>query len=500
MHLEGNSNSGQTPTFHFDEMLTTTILRTILRFSMVRRGDRVLVGLSGGADSVALTHALFALRTELEIHLVIAHLNHGLRDDAAADEGFCRELAGKLGVAFVVGRTDVTQKATSEKRSIEDAGRAARYAFFAAQAERHQCHRIATGHTMDDQAETLLMRLTRGSGTRGLASVYPVMTPGARSPELCTTIATIRPLIDVRRHEIEAFVAEQGLSYREDPSNRDRRFTRNRLRHDVLPRLVKELNPRLVATLARTAEILRDDEDFMDKRALEAFDRAATRSSAEIRLSISALADSHPALRRRVARLAVEHIRGDTRDLSMQHVRDLLGLLEPGKSGREVHLPGVVVERSFDELLLFPKSARRGHDPSDTGYNSFEYRLAIPAELPIRECRGLLTAHLVESIRVSDQPGAAAGNAVDVGVEDGIAELHVRSPRPSDRFRPLGAPGSKPLVRYLMERKVAKRKRRHVPLVVRVDDEILWVAGHSVSETARLGPGRRRLHLEWMGQ
>lgn len=480
-------------------MLTTTVLRTILRHSMVRRRDRLLVGVSGGADSVALTTALCELRAQLEIRLTIAHLNHGLRNGADEDEEFCRGLAGALDLAFVAGRADVAGKAKAEKRSIEDAGRAARYAFLFEQAKQHECHSIATGHTMDDQAETLLMRLARGSGLRGLASMYPVMPPLARSRERAGTIATIRPLIDVRRDEIESFLAEHGIPHREDPSNRDRRFTRNRLRHDVLPHLVRELNPRLVETLARSAEVLRDDEDFIEKQAREAFGRAATVGPGHVQLSIPGLEAIHPALRRRVARLAVEHVRGNINNLSRRHVDDLLGLIEPGKSGREVHLPGVVVARSFGELHLFPKSARPEHDRSENGYNEFEYRLAIPAQLTIRECRGLLTAHLVESIRAGDKPGAAAGNAVVVGVEDGILELNVRSPRPSDRFRPLGAPGSKPLARYLMERKVAKDRRRQVALVVRADDEILWVAGHGVSETARLGTGRRRLHLEWMG-
>ena len=191
---------------------------------------------------------------------------------------------------------------------------------------------------------------------------------------------------------------------------------------------------------------------------------------------------------------------GDTANLTSGHVADVLGLLEDGKSGREVHLPGLTAERSFDELI-FTTRATRGRKQRTNGYNRYDYRLPIPSKLQITECRGLLTAHLVESVRAGDEPGAAAGNAVDIGIEDGLSELRVRNPRPSDRFRALGASGSKPLARYLMERKVVKGDRRHVPLVVRADeDEILWVAGHAVSERARLGAGRRRLHLEWMSQ
>ena len=481
-------------------MLTTKVLRTIRRHSMVRPAERVLVGLSGGADSVVLAHTLFALRTKLGIELVVAHLHHGLRAEADDDQAFCRELANALHLPFVTGRIDVASRAKAAKRSIEDEARRSRYAFLSEQAAVNGCDRIACGHTMNDQAETLMMRLARGSGMRGLSSVYPVVKK--------ENVNIIRPLIDVRRQEILAYLEECGHSYRDDASNLDRRFTRNRLRHDVLPYVADALNPRLVETLARSAEILRDEEDFMETQARKVFAETRAIGKAGISLSVSALAALHPALRRRLTRLAVEHAKGDTANLTAGHVADVLALLEEGKSGREVHLPGLTVERSFDELFFTSKATRapRGREQRTNGYNRYEYRLPIPAKLHIRECRGLLTAHLVQSVRAGDGPGAAAGTAVDIGiedrgVEDGLSQLRVRSPRPSDRFTPLGAPGSKPLTRYLMERKVAKRDRRRVPLVVRADaDEILWVAGHAVSERARLGAGRRRLHLEWMSQ
>ena len=487
-------------------MLTTKILRTIQRHAMVRpakRAERVLVGLSGGPDSVVLTHVLFELTTKLGIELIAAHLHHGLRAEADDDEAFCHELADALHLPFVAGRIDVASRAKTAGRSIEDEARRARYAFLSEQAAHHVCDRIAVGHTMDDQAETFMMRLARGSGVRGLSSVYPVVKK--------ENADIIRPLIDVRHHEILAYLEERGLSYREDASNLDRRFTRNRLRHDVLPYVADELNPKLVETLARSAEILRDEEDFMEARARKAFTKAATAAVAignGISLSVSALDALHPALRRRLTRLAVEHVNGDTANLTSGHVADVLGLLEDGKSGREVHLPGLTAERSFDELIFTTRAtpATRGRKQCTNVYNRYDYRLPIPAKLHITECRGLLTAHLVESVGAGDKLAAAAGTAVDIGIEgrgieDGLWELRVRSPRPSDRFRPLGASGSKPLARYLMERKVVKGDRRHVPLVVRADaDEILWVAGHAVSERARLGAGRRRLHLEWMSQ
>ena len=473
-------------------MLLDRVLTTITRAGMVRPSDRVLVGVSGGADSVTLSHVLTELRSTLEIDVELAHLHHGLRPEADDDEAFCRELAEGLGLPFTFERVDVASLAARSKRSLEEQGRVCRYRFLAEQAACRGCTRIAVAHTMDDQAETFLMRALRGSGARGLGSMRPV----ARE--------RIRPLIELRRDEILAFLGERELGYRDDPSNGDLRFTRNRLRHDILPRL-GELNPHVAETLARNAETLRDEEDFMDAAARTAFKELASADGATITLSVEALAAFPVAIKRRVVRRAVEVLRGHTRNLSQRHVEDALSLLENGKSGREIHLPGLVVARSFDRLALSPGSGRSRRKRFPNGYNAYEYRLRIPAQLPILERQGLLTAHFVGPIRSGDEPPKVAGNAVVVGVEGEARDLVVRSPRSADRFRPLGAPGAKPLARYLMDRKVAKEERQQVPLVVRPgsenrSDDILWVVGHGVAETARLGAGRVHLRLDWVSQ
>jgi len=476
-------------------MLLDKVLNTITRVGMVRSSDRVLIGLSGGADSVTLAHALTELRARLEIDIELAHLHHGLRPEADDDEAFCRGLSEQLGLPFTSERVDVESLAARSKRSLEEQGRVSRYRFLAELAARRDCTRIAVAHTMNDQAETFLMRALRGSGARGLGSMRPV------------TAERIRPLIELRRDEILAFLSEHELGYRDDPSNRDLRFTRNRLRHDILPRLGK-LNPQLIETLARNAEILRDEDDFMDQAARRAFDELASgnpKRGATVTLSVEALGALEVAIKRRVVRRAVEVLRGHTRNLSQRHVENVLSLLDNGKSGREIHLPGLVVARSFDRLSLSPGSGRFRRKRPPNGYTVYEYRLRIPAELPILERQGLLTADLIGPIRSGDERPKVAGNTVVVGVEGEAQDLVVRSSRSADRFRPLGAPGAKPLARYLMDRKVAKEERQGVPLVVRPGsenrgDDILWVVGHGVAESARLGAGRVHLRLEWVGQ
>jgi tRNA(Ile)-lysidine synthase len=477
-------------------MLSAKVLRTIERYEMLRPGERVLVALSGGADSVALTEVLVQIAPGLGLSLVLAHLNHLLRIEAEADESFCREIAERLRLPIVCGRADVRAGAAKSRRSLEDEGRRARYQFLEQQAAREGCDRIAVGHTLDDQAETFLLRLLRGSGTRGLAGVHPVA--GKR----------IRPLIETRRSEIAAYLDQQNIPFREDASNADLAYTRNRIRHSAMPGLLAEFNPRLAETLARSASILREDEEWMDILVREAFAELGLESEGAIRLSVPGLLRCHRALRRRLVRRAIEGLRGGLENVGHVHVEDVLTLLDAGKSGREVHLPGLVAERSFEELVFRVRPARSRQIRAERGYNGFEYRLSIPARVRIPEGGGTL------SVRMCPKGGEAfdgdcrpspAGSAVIVGVEEELPELTVRSPRRGDRFRPLGAPGSKPLMRYLMERRVRREDRRSVPVVVasgrryeRNEESILWVVGHGVSESSRLSRGGRRIELEWV--
>jgi tRNA(Ile)-lysidine synthase len=489
-------------------MLSSKVIRTIERYRMVQPGDRVLIGLSGGADSVALTELLVELRPRLGITLVLAHLNHGLRAEAEEDEAFCRSLSERLSLPFASGLVDVAERARKSRRSIEDEGRIARYQFLEAQAERFGAQRIAVGHTLDDQAETFLLRLLRGSGGRGLGAIHPVKD-----------CRIVRPLIDLRRGEIESYLEGRGASFREDASNADPRFTRNRIRHEELPRLSSAYNPRLVETLARSASLLRDEEEWMEAETRAAFDGLAAVSPDEIRLERSRLSRYPLALRRRLVRAAIERLRG-LDNISQRHIEDVLALAEEGQSGRELHLPGLLVALSFDQMRIRIGSTAPARDIRERGYNGFEYRLSIPARVRIPECLGTLSARIAEPNRGPDGPerqeGQAPagtgeidsppfGNAVIVGFDGRLPELKVRSPRPGDRFHPLGAPGSKPLSRYLMERKVSRDLRSRVPLVVRgaasldeSGEEILWVVGHGVSEASRVSAGSSRLSFRWV--
>ena len=301
--------------------LAARVLDTIRRRALLRRGDRVLVALSGGSDSVALLRLLRELEASAELTVAgVAHLNHGLRAAAHDDEQFCRALAVETDVRFRSDLVDVRARAARRGTSVEDAGRQARYELFERVATELGADVIATGHTRDDQAETFLLRLLRGAGPRGLAGIHP------RSGRV------VRPVLDCGRDELRAYLAAIGQPFREDESNRDLSIPRNRVRHELLPLLARDYSPRITDVLAREAEIARQDEERLQHEAIDLVDLIVLRNergtSGEVEaveLDVRALNALPPAVAVRVMRLALDRaVPG--RFVGFDHVERLLEL------------------------------------------------------------------------------------------------------------------------------------------------------------------------------
>ncbi len=484
-------------------MFVRRVAATIERHDMIQPGDRLLVAVSGGPDSVALILALQELRQMwscFDFGLQLAHFNHRLRDGADEDEKFCDQLARQMDLSLVTGRADVAREARELRLSLEEAARQARYRFLEVEARRLGCTRIALGHTQNDQAETFLLRLLRGSGTTGLAAMYPVVD-----------VSIIRPMLEIKRREVLDFLAARKIQFRHDPTNDDCSIPRNRIRHRVLPLLEKEFNPALVATLARSARLLQDEDDWMEQKAAALLQDliSSQEIKEELHLPASWLEGLHPAIARRVVRAALRAVRGELRGLGLQHIDAVLRLCAAGKSGRQLALPGVDCGRSFEEVWFRRVRQNRHHSQkkemqlesevrSQDGYNEYEYELPVPGGLEIPEAGGRIET---EEVAKATLP-AAAGPSVVVAIPEGWDEatyLRVRSPKSGDRFQPLGAPGSKSLSRYLMDRQVERDRRRLVPLVVHGERDVLWVVGYGVSELSRIAPeARRMLQLSWV--
>ena len=314
------------------------IRRTIRRHGLCPQGSRLLVGVSGGSDSVALTLLLQELSEQDGFSVVsLAHLNHRLRCTAPRDEQFCRDLARRVGLPIVVESIDVGAYAQTQRLSVEDAARRLRYDFLHRAAESLAADRIAVGHTRDDQAETFLLKLIRGAGLTGLAGIYPRRD------------AVIRPLIEVGRTDLRQYLESRGQSWVEDETNDDLENPRNRIRHKVLPEMDRAGNASSTPAIARAAAIVREDGRWLDELSDRRFDALVVRSNSGLEIDVSGLMAEPPPVRRRVV-LAALRLAAPNREIGFEHVESALEVAS-GESGG-VDVPGARVELRRGKMVL----------------------------------------------------------------------------------------------------------------------------------------------------
>lgn len=450
------------------------VRKVVERHGMLAVGDRVLVAVSGGPDSVALLHVLLELRREYGLRLFLAHLDHRLREESREEAKFVKGIAKSLGIDCHSKRADVTGFCRRKKLSLEEGAREVRYAFLEEAARKARASRIALGHTMDDQAETVIMRLIRGAGPRGLAGIPPWRGK------------IIRPLIEVRRKEIIGFLDQNQLSYLEDPSNRDPRFLRNRIRLLLIPLLEKEFNPGIVRALARTGQLftkegVKETEGQQGWRE-DLWTRGVGKTT-KLVLDLSKFLEYNKRLRREAVREAVKRIRGDLREIGFVHTESIVALAE-GRIGGEVELPGGFrARRGYREIVI-----ERGLPPVQPKPFNLSVKVPGVTRLP----QGILRIALLP---VSDVPKAWAKGEARTAWFDAERirfPLRVRTRREGDRFWPLGLPRPKRLKEILINDKVPREKRNELPLLV--DREgILWVLGRRVSERAKVRSKTRRV-------
>lgn len=402
----------------------------------------VLAAVSGGADSMAMLDALCALAAERpRLRVVAAHFDHRLREDSVRDRDTVAAFAAARGVAFVSGAGDVRARARSARESLETAARAMRYAFLERAAAEHGADVIATAHTRSDQVETVLMRILRGTGARGLAGI-----PARRG-------RIVRPLLSVARGDTHDYCAAHGVPFLADPSNEDRRHARNRVRHDVLPAL-RSVYPGLDSALERIGANARAACDRADERVRDLVTTHLRADGDAFVLDAAAFADLDDDERQHLLSRALDAMDAH-RDVSRVHYRALLSLArDTARTGAAVDLPRLRARREHDGLVFAPR-------PEGTG-----------AEAP---------APLVLNV-----PGAVVigGWKIDAWWT-GAGPIVVRFPRPGDRMRPFGMAGTKKLSDLFIDAKIPQRQRARTP-VVEMGGEIVWVAGVAAGEATRV--------------
>ncbi len=447
-------------------MWTLTVLqkirRTIARHELCPPKSRVLVALSGGSDSVALLWLLRDLATAGELTLAgAAHLNHQLRVSAGRDEEFCRSLGDKAGVRIVLGSADVAAEAARARLSLEDAARRARYAFLAAAAEQVDATCIATGHTLDDQAETLLLKLLRGAGATGLGGIHP------RRGNV------IRPLLDTTRQELQRELESRGESWVEDETNTDLRNPRNRLRHDVLPRIEEVFGPSARHAIARAAAVARADAQWLDVLAGERYVDLVERTGESVQIDRDGLCALPAPLAQRVLLRSMRE-GSEGREIGFEHVEAALDVLSRRCTAAEV--PGGRWELSGTKLVLVQRRIG-GRGPAET-LSPFRYELAVPGTVTVREADCQISA---EWTGCQSNGQALPVESADAAVIAAAGGLVIRSRRPGDRLRIAGMGGSKKLQDVFVDAKLARADRDRTPVVTTADDRVVWVPGHAIS-------------------
>ena len=439
--------------------LAKQVRECINRFQLLKPGDRLGVAVSGGADSVALLRTMLELRSELGTVLTVVHFNHKLRgEESEGDEHFVRELAEVHGLEFRGSEADTRQFAREKELSIEAAARELRYVYFGRLVKENHLDKIATAHTLDDQAETVLLRVFRGTGTSGLSGIHPRLVVGPRAADWK---GVVRPFLGTRRRDIESYLAEINQPSRVDSTNSETTYTRNRLRHDFLPQIAKAFNPELVESLANLAEIGRAEDEFWATETAEAFVRVHRNQS----LDISELRKLSQALQRRVLRLAAIQAGAS---LDFHHCERVLGQLAGARA--QVELPNGY--RAAIELgtVRFETSEPQA---KPCGYS---YRLPIPGEVDLPELRLRVRAVVVteadDPSRYNDEPGLAFDRLP--------AELLLRNWRPGDRFWPAHTRSAKKVKELLQERRLPAREKSLWPVVL-AGNEIVWMRGFPVS-------------------
>jgi tRNA(Ile)-lysidine synthase len=446
------------------------IQKTITRFALLTGGERVLIGVSGGPDSMALLHGLAEIRQEWRLSLLVAYLDHGLRAEAAEEKSLVREAAGKFGFPFIEGRKDVLALKKEHRLSMQEAAREARYSFLIEAARDCQADKIALGHTANDQAESVFMRILRGSGTRGLAGIPP------KRGEVF-----IRPLITIWRNDIQQFLLERNIPFREDPSNRSPHFLRSRIRQELLPEL-KKYNPRISQNLVQMAEQFRLEEEYWQALVLEIIPSVArSQGRGSILLDIPSVASYPVPIRLRLFRQAVKIVLGDLRGFGFPHFWSMEGLWQNPEPNKRISLPrGIQVYKSYQSLTISIETEK---------VVSFEYPVSGPGIVEILESGKMMRFSILEGRGKNVFPESC--HTAFLEFDRLHFPLTIRSFRPGDRFQPFGMAGEKKVKDFFIDNKIPLNERRKIPLLFS-QDQLLWIAGSRIDHRFRVTSETRR--------
>jgi tRNA(Ile)-lysidine synthase len=458
-------------------MLFDRVKRTIDRYHLLDRSDCLIVGVSGGVDSMVLLHLLNTYRKEFDLSLIIAHVNHGLRPEASEKEArLVQKESERFGLHFEYGQFDVKRFQRAEGISVEDAGRRIRFHFFKSLLLKYQAQKIALGHNADDQVETVLLRLMRGSGLQGLKGMLPIREG-----------RVIRPLLEVRREEIESFAREKEIPFLLDSSNLKEDYLRNRVRLGLIPLIEKEYQPAFKEIVIRTSAVLRDENDYLDRGAEESYQKIILQENEMLSFKFSEFQALHKAVQWRVIQKIwgrmnkEESIAEEGEGLDVNSIYRQLHQSSPSFI---LELPrGIYLEKRYDMVSL--KKGRVKLPPP------FEAAFVLPGRTFIDEIgREMLAEETIrdEKFRLLKE----SANTALLDYEKLQFPLKVRSFRPGDRFQPLGMKGFQKLKKFFIDHKIPRFERPKIPLLIS-GEKIVWIVGYRIDERVKVTEKTQRV-------
>ncbi len=435
-------------------------LKTIKTYNLFKENDFVLVAFSGGPDSSALLHLLLEFSEEYPLKIEIAHFNHKLRGrESEEDEEFVRGEAERLNIPVHIGSENVKEYAKLRKINLEEASSILRYNFLKMKAKEIGANKIALGHTMNDQAETFLMRVLRGSGLKGLSSIFPVKDE-----------IFVRPLVELKRKEIEDYLKKKEIKWRLDKSNLSLKLLRNRIRLELIPYLEERFGKRLVEHLSKSAQLIREEDEINRMMEDEKFKEVVIYEDS-LKMNLKLLKNFPVPLQRRLVRRFIEEVKGNLRRIGFYHIEEVRIL----KKEREAHLPGKIILRREGDWLSQKKEQKTKID--------YLYFWDISHPMEISEAGISLRAKVLETqekIEFDDSKRAF------IDFENVELPLTVRNRREGDIYRPLGSSGKKKLNEVFRQKGITPRERDLLPIILS-KNEIVWSPGIPVSENFKLG-------------
>jgi len=466
----------------------TTLEQQVVCFIQQHRlfseGSRLLLAVSGGPDSTCLLHVLFRLRQELGVELHIAHIDHRLRGvESGADAAYVEKLAAGLSVPATIEKRDVKTYQKEKRISLEEAAREVRYRFLADVAGNIGADYIVTGHTLDDQVETILMHIVRGTGTRGLVGLKPYSQWQLDG----RSIIVVRPLLEVSRQQTADYCKENKLMPRLDTSNLSLSHLRNRIRQQLLP-LLESYNPGVIEALLRTAAIANDEIAFFDAEVTRLWPAVVVQEEGMITLKKESFNKLPRAIKQHLIRAAIEHILGSLKDIETRHIEGILAMLDK-PAGKQINLPGgLIFSIEYDRYLLGVETVNTCPYPVIGG----EYRIKIPGETKLPGW--LVEAEIIEPEQISEERNDSTAY---LDLDRAGSELEVRQRKPGDRFQPLGLAQPKKLNEFMIDTKIPRSWRRRIP-VVYSPKQILWLVGYRIDDRVKVTEETKKiLRLEF---